>query len=220
MVYVGIDVAAESFTATVFFSPERYKTSPQPFSNTEAGVEALRSWLEDQGTSPEQLHVCLENTGVYSELLSHLLHDKGCQLSLLDPRTLAKAFPDGEPKTDLIDSRKLAEYGFRYADRLRIWQPQPETVEQIRVILATREQLVGQKTAAMNSRAALARKHIQTRAANQALETIIDQLKEQIALLERELKRLIQSQPKLLQGASLLMTAPGVKWLLAGHFIL
>ena len=219
MIYVGIDVAAESFAVTVFFGPERYKTSPDVFPNTEAGVKALLAWLHAQGTSPEQLHVCLENTGVYSEILSYQLHERGYRLSLLDPRTLSKAFPDGEPKTDQIDSRKLAEYGFRYADKLRTWQPQAEAVEQIRVVLATREQLVEQKTAAMNSRSTLAHKRIQTPAANQALESTIAHLRDQIALLEKELKRLIQSQPKLLQGVSLLMTAPGVSWLLSGHFV-
>ena len=50
MIYVGIDVAAESFAVTVFFGPERYKTSPDVFPNTEAGVKALLAWLHAQGT--------------------------------------------------------------------------------------------------------------------------------------------------------------------------
>lgn len=218
MVFVGIDVAAESFTATVFFAPEQYKTAPRDFSNTEAGIEAFQAWLRDQEVSVEQLHVCLENTGVYSEMLSYQLHDAGYRVSLLDPRTLSKAFPDGQPKTDRIDSRKLAEYGFRYADRLRIWEPQTESVEQIRVLLATREQLVQQRTAVTNSRSALTRKRVQTPAANRALEATLANLKDQIKRLEDELKRLLRSRPDLLEGATLLMTAPGVSWLLAGHF--
>jgi transposase len=218
MVFVGIDVAAESFTATVFFAPEHYTTSPHDFSNSEAGIEALQGWLHAQDVPSDQLHVCLENTGVYSELLSYQLHDAGYRVSLLDPRTLSKAFPDGEPKTDRVDSRKLAEYGFRYADRLRIWEPQTHSVEQIRVVLATREQLVQQKTAVMNSRSALTRKRIQTPAANRALDSTLANLKEQIAQLETELKRLLRSHRDLLEGVTLLMTAPGVSWLLSGHF--
>src|SRR5690606_20710753 len=104
MVFVGIDVAAESFTATVFFAPEQYRTAPGDFSNSESGIEAFVTWLLDQEVSLEQTHVCLENTGVYSEMLSYQLHEAGCRLSLLDPRTLSKAFPDGQPKTDRIDS--------------------------------------------------------------------------------------------------------------------
>jgi transposase len=218
MVFVGIDVAAESFTATVFFAPEHHRTAPRDFSNSESGIEAFIAWLHDQDVPLEQAHVCLENTGVYSEMLSYQLHDAGYRVSLLDPRTLSKAFPDGQPKTDRTDSLKLAEYGYRYADRLRIWEPQSEAVEQIRVLLATREQLVQQKTAVINSRTALARKRVQTPAANRALEETLTNLKDQIKRLEKELERLLRSRRNLMEGAALLMTAPGVSWLLAGHF--
>jgi transposase len=218
-VYLGIDCAAESFTASLFRSPQQFNTAPKPFSNSEAGVRDLEDWLRLQGVGREQVHVCIENTGVYSEALCYQLQERSYRLSLLDPRTLAKAFPDGEPKTDPIDARKVAEYGYRYADKLRIWEPQTEIVEQIRVVLSTREQLVGQKTATQNTRSTLTRKRVQTPAATKALDATLTSLKHEIDELEKELRRLIRSHPTLMQGASLLMTAPGVSWLLSGHFI-
>lgn len=218
-VFLGIDSAAESFTASLFRSPQQINSASKPFSNSEAGVRDLESWLRSQNVDREQVQVCIENTGVYSEALCYLLRERGYRLSLLDPRTLLKAFPDGEPKTDRIDARKVAEYGYRYADKLRIWEPQAEVVEQIRVVLNTREQLVEQKTATQNTRSTLARKRVQTPAANKALDATLANLKHEIDELEKELKRLIRSQPTLIQGASLLMSAPGVSWLLSGHFI-
>lgn len=216
-VYVGIDSAAESFTASVLESPQNVRTAPKPFPSTQAGIIAFEEWLHSQGVAPARVHACIENTGVYSETLCYQLHERGYLLSLLDPRTLWKAFGDGLPKSDPQDSRKIAEYGFRYADKLQPWSPQKDIVEQIRVVLSTREQLVQQKTATQNTRATLARKRVQTPAANRALESTLDHLAQQIADLEKELKRLIRSQPTILQGATLLMTAPGVSWLLSGH---
>ena len=218
-VYVGIDSAAESFTASILSSLDQVRTAPKPFSATEAGILALEGWLRSEGASLDQVHICIENTGVYSEALCYQLQDRGYRLSLLDPRTVWKAFPDGQPKTDLVDSQKIAEYGFRYADKLQIWQPRAEVVEQIRVVLSTREQLVQQKTATQNARSTLTRKRVQTPAANRALDATLAHLIEQIQELEKELRRLIRSQPTLLQGATLLMTAPGVKWLLSAHFL-
>jgi transposase len=165
------------------------------------------------------VHICIENTGVYSEALCYSLHERGYRLSLLDPRTLWKAFGDGQPKNDPLDARRIAEFGYRYADRLRPWRPCEEIVEQIRVILSTREQLVQQKTATQNTRSSLTRKRVQTPAANRALDLTLENLRIQVAELENELKRLIRSHPTLMQGVSLLMTAPGVSWLLSGHFI-
>src|SRR5687768_9545590 len=192
-VYVGIDSAAESFTASILYSPDQFTTASKPFSATEAGLLAFERWLRSEGASLEQVHICIENTGVYSEALCYRLHDLGYRLSLLDPRSLSKAFSDGQPKTDPIDSRKVAEYGFRYADKLRIWEPQAEVVEQIRVILTTREQLVEQKTATQNARSTLTRKRVQTPAANRALEATLAHLTEQIEELNKELQRLIRS---------------------------
>lgn len=218
-VYVGIDPASESFSASLLYAPERWKTAPHPFENSLEGFDALEQWLAAEGVLARETIVCVENTGVYSEALCYQLHEHGYQLALLDPRTVWKAFGDGQPKNDPLDSQKIAEYGFRYADKLQIWQPQAVIVEQIRVILSTREQLVQQKTATQNTRSTLSRKVIQTPAANRALEATLHHLKTQIDALEAELRRLIKTHPSIMQGVSLLMTAPGVSWLLSGHFV-
>lgn len=218
-VYVGIDPASERFTASLLYTPGRGQTAPSPFANTSEGCTALEQWLRAEAVPLEQVIFCIENTGVYSEALCYQLHERGHRLSLLDPRTVWKAFGDGQPKNDPLDSQKIAEYGFRYADKLQIWQPNRAIVEQIRVLLRTREQLVQQKTATQNTRSTLARKVIQTPAANRALDATLAHLRAQVAALEEELKRLIKSHPTLMQGVSLLLSAPGVGWLLSAHFV-
>lgn len=214
MIYVGIDPSAESFTAAVYAS-----RATSGFANTLEGIRSFEQWLQAQGLHVEETTLCIENTGVYAELLCYSLYESGYSLSLLDPRKVWKAFGDGQPKSDPLDSRKIAEYGSRYADQLRLWQPQEVLVEQIRVILSTREQFVQQKTATQNARSTLSRKVIQTPAANRALEATLAHLKAAIAALEEELKRLIRSHPTLLQGVTLLMSAPGVSWLLSAQFL-
>jgi transposase len=218
MDFVGIDPAAESFTATLLRSLDGAAVVKQ-FAMTPEGFLAFEQWLLREGTTPEQLRLCIENTGVYSEALCYSLHEKGFALSLLDPRKVEKAFGDGLPKSDPADSHKIAEYGMRYLDRLTLWSPREEIVEQISVLLSTREQLVEQKTATQNSRTTLARKVIQTPAANRALEATLMHLKGQIAALEAEIERLIRAEPRLLQSVALLLSAPGVGWLLSAHLL-
>jgi transposase len=219
MLHVGIDAAAESFVPSIFHGPARCITAPQPFSNSEKGIAEFAQWLAQQGVFPTNALLCVENTGVYSEVLCYQLHERGFPLALLDPKSISKAFPTGGPKSDPTDSRKIAEFGARYSDKLKLWEPQQEIVEQIRVILSTREQLVQQKTATQNTRSTLARKVIQTPAANRALEATLENLKAQIVALEKELQDLIKSHPSLIQAVTLLMTAPGVGWLLSAHML-
>ena len=122
-------------------------------------------------------------------------------------------------KSDELDSGRIAEYGYRFQDKLRPWQPHEAVVEQIKVLLSTREQLVQQKTALKNTRSSLRHKYIQTPTANLSLEHLIDQLKEQIRLLEAEIKRLIEAHPTMAQVVALLITAPGVGLLMAAHLL-
>jgi transposase len=215
---IGIDVASESFVASILRSPDDIETAGAPFVNTDSGFHALESWLTSKEVARADAHLFIENTGVYSEALCYQLHARGYRLSLVDPHALSKAFPKGGPKNDSVDSRRVAEYGFRFRDKLPLWEPRAEIVEQIAVVLTTREQLVEQRTALKNSRTTLARKRVQTPAANRALEGSVSSLTKQIQALEKELKRLIRSHPTILHGVTLLMSAPGVQWLLASHF--
>lgn len=214
MTFIGIDPAAETFTAAGYPNG-----TPKTFDNSNEGITALLTWLEGQGHTPETTHLCLENTGVYSETLCYGLHDKGWPLSLIEPVKVWRAFNESRPKTDPLDSLKIAEYGYRYQDKLALWQPNRVIIEQIKVLLSTREQLVEQKTALRNSRKALARKVVQTPAANTTLATTVGYLKEQIKALEAEIRRLIDEHPTMAQMVSMLITAPGIGLLAAAHLL-
>src|SRR5690606_5683877 len=101
-VYVGIDVASESFVASIMHSPKEFETARTPFANTEVGFEALEAWLKSKGLAREDAHIFIENTGVYSEALCYQLHARGYRLSLLDPHALSTAFPKAGPKNDAV----------------------------------------------------------------------------------------------------------------------
>lgn len=219
MDYVGIDPAAETFTATLLRALNEAAPAQHTFAMTPQGFSAFAQWLTAHGATPADTRLLVENTGVYSEALCYRMHQSGFSLSLLDARKVQKAFGDGLPKNDALDSRRVAEYGMRYLDQLALWRPRAEIVEQIAVLLATREQLVEQKTATRNTRTTLSRKVVQTPAANHALEATLVHLQAQIQALEAEIERLIRSEPKLLQGVLLLLSAPGVGWLLSAHLL-
>jgi transposase len=214
MTFIGIDPSAESFTAA------RYPAAtPRSFDNSAEGIGVFTAWLCEQGLTPEATTLCVENTGVYSEVLCYELKERGWSLVLIEPIKVWRAFAESRPKTDPLDSLKIAEYGYRYRDKLRLWQPSQAVVEQIKVLLSTREQLVQQKTALQNTRHALRRKVVQTPAANTTLEATISHLKAQIQALEAEIRRLIAEHPTMAQVVGLLTSVPGIGLLVAAHLL-
>ncbi len=106
-----------------------------------------------------------------------------------------RAFEKDRPKTDAIDSTMIAEYAWRYRDKLTLWTPHEAVVEQIKVLLTTREQIVKQQTAFSNSRKALKRKYIQTPVANGSLDALLEQTRLQIKELEAGDQTPYQSAP-------------------------
>lgn len=216
MNYIGIDPAAESFTGAII-NDGKPLGKPATFDNTPEGICEFLDWISKAGCKRETSLICVENTGVYSELLLYGFNEAAWPVSLLEP---VKIHPKKQrPKTDDIDSLKIGEYAWRYRDKLTLWKPHEAVVEQIKVLLSTREQLVRQRTALSNTRTSLKRKYIQTPAANDVVDTLIDQLRAKINQLEAEMKRLIRAHPTLAQAVAILTTAPGVGLLLASHLL-
>lgn len=214
-IIVGIDVGLESLTAAVVDAHAAGLVDPTDYANTTEGHSRLFADLNSY--EAESLLFCVENTGVYGDAFCYLAKERGYRVALVDPLHVSRSVRDRGHKTDKLDSRKIAEYGARYLDKLRLWEPNEAVIEQIRVLLRTREQLVKQRTASKNMLTSLKRKYIQTPSANQALVKTIEHLKVQIKHIEGEIGRLIRVHPALAQGATLALSLKGVGLLLAAH---
>ncbi|MCS4055904.1 IS110 family transposase [Salinibacter ruber] len=219
--YVGIDSASKSFVVPIFAPPgeELSNVEPHEFSNDAEGFEFFQAWLTDKDEIAEsKMLICVEQTGVYSEALCYDLHRAGFDLVLLDPHAVWKAFKD-ERKTDEADSQQIAEYGYRYRDRLDPWTPNDAVVEQVKTLLVAREQLVKQKTETQNTRQSLERKAVQSPSAIEALQNTADHLAEQIEAIEEAIERLIEQHPSKAQMTDLVETAPGAGDLIPAHML-
>ena len=218
--FIGIDIAANSFMAAVGTQPWRRVEKPHEFENSEEGFEAFLHWLDEHHWLPQQTIACMEATGVYGEGLAYFLVAKGYPVAVEPPLKVKRAFQPGGPKTDAVDSCQIAEYACRFEDELHLWRPKAELLEQIQVLLATREQFSEQKTAHQNAWQALQRKVVKTPLAEQLHQQSIAQLQKHIHEIDVELRRLIDSDPTFKHMLLLLLSVPGVGLLLASHLIL
>ena len=103
IVYIGVDVSKESlsFDAATMFVGD--------IPNTSAKIQAVLRKLAKKAGEATTLHVCLEATGPYGELLLDECHKAGIRASVLNPakvRLYAKAISESA-KTDPIDARVI-----------------------------------------------------------------------------------------------------------------
>lgn len=217
--YVGIDISSETFTSSIGNAEQGWRIlgKTETFANTPEGYQDYLQWLTQQEVKPGNSVICMENTGVYSEQIAYFLQSKGFQISIETPLKVKRAFDIDGHKTDPVDSRQIAEYAYRFYDELRMWKPRREVLEQVKILLATREQLVIQKTSHINSLQALRRKVIRSDMAERVLESLISSLKDQIKAMETEMNRLIRQEEDLAQEQLLLTSIPGVGNLLSAQ---
>jgi len=217
---VGVDMAAESFTLTAYDSVSKVYQKHQTLANTPDGLAELQAHLDEHGMRPANTIFCVEATGVYVELLAYFLASKGYRLAIEAPHKTKRAFYPLGAKSDPLDSRQLAEYAYRFFDQLPFWNPSTVIVEQLRVLLSTREQLTRQSTASKNALLAIRCKVVRTPPAELAFVSIIDYLKTQIKQIDLEIKKRSSSDPTFGPLIALIMTVPGVGILLAAHLLI
>ena len=218
--FVGVDIASSTFTASVGTMPWQVLLKPEEFENTEDGFQTWLAWLIQHQVAPEDTIVCMEATGVYGEGLAYFAVAKGYAVAVQPPLEVKRAFKPNLRKSDAVDSLQIAEYAGRFADKLSFWQPRSEVLEQIKVLLATREQFVAQNTAHKNGLKAIQRKPVKTPFAEQAHLQMIQFFKKQILAIDTEIRRLMENDPTFKQMLFLLLSVPGVGLLLAAHMIL
>ena len=220
--YVGIDISSETFTSSIGSGDQGWSVlgKAETFANTQEGNNDYLKWLSQQDVRPGNSIICMENTGVYSEQIAYFLQSQGFQISIETPLKVKRSFKIDGHKTDPVDSRQIAEYAYRFYDELRIWKPRREVLEQVKILLATREQLVTQKTGHCNSLKALKRKVIRVGMAEELLETLISTLKDQIKAIETEMNKLIRQEADLAQEQALLTSVPGVGKLLSAQALI
>lgn len=217
--YLGIDISAESFSASCINNPDNIIFTKKDFSNNIDGFDEFNDFLSENNINPAETIICMEATGVYGENLCYYLASKGYKICVEAPHKIKNKTKDNPRKNDHLDALLIAEYAYRYFDKLTIWNPKNQILEQIKVLLSTREHLTKQLTANKNALRSLKYKHYQTPLANQIYQHTIDELKNHIKQIEEEIKRLIDKDDDFKNKVYLAMTVPGVGLLLASELL-
>jgi len=218
--FVGIDVAADSFVASIYTginATEAPRTAA--FANDQDGFEVFAEWLSTHGARLDCSIICLEDTGVYSEALCHDIYRRGLPLAVEDPLRVQRAFKTSANKTDPTDAQQIAEYAYRYEDQLRFWEPPEAIVEHVRVLLRAREQFSRDLVAKKNLLKTTRRKEVRTPFAEEMLEASIRELKAKTRRIRDEIWRLVRTDRQLTETMMLLRSIPGVGPVLSAHLL-
>jgi transposase len=217
--YVGVDIAAKSFTATWAADPASAPKASS-FEQSEAGFATFQQRLAATGVAPEATLVVLEATGSYWIGLAVALHHARYTVSVLNPGQVAlfaRSLPR-RAKTDALDVHVLIRFA---AERQPPpWSPPEQVYHELRQRLVVRDGLLQMRTQAKNQRHAVQQWPVRIASALETLDSVIAELDEQVRALEREIAEVLRDSAWATSAAVLLAT-PGVglvttAWLLVG----
>lgn len=173
----------------------------------------------------DSLVLCMEHTGIYIQHLVRCWLGKGGRLSVI-PAAKVTQYLAGqrgfEEKQDHIDAHRLAEYAFRFRDKLQEWQLKSHTLEQLQRFQRQRERLIKAINLlqvpieeSLNFDSAQLSDQLQ---ANQAES--IAALKKDLKNLEAMLDQVIEQDPYLQQLFELIDSVEGVGSVIAREIII
>lgn len=210
---VGIDMAKKDLK--VCFSQE-FKSrqikviGTRTFPNTTAGFASLLVWMKQKSDPTVSVSLTLEATGVYYENLAYFFHEKGFAIHVVLPN-VAKLFIKShnvKSKTDGLDAQMLALLGLER--ELRLWQPAPLAIRQLKGLTRERVAIIEQKTALLNRLEAFESAHDAHKETIQRIKKVINLLDTQIKDVEKQIEKCIEKDTVLAQKVENIKIIKGV----------
>lgn len=202
---IGIDVASESLTASSF-DGKTHTVFEFEYTAKEIRNKLINPFKKAKST----VIFVMESTGIYHTRLAYKLKGEGFNVAVVNP-LIIKRYAQMHlmrVKTDSVDARLIAEYGYEYQHKLSWFETKQKSQIQVDNLIKAIDDLMQQKTMCNNQYLALKKQ------ANHSHEAV-HSYKRHLRFMTLEIERLEKKLEALLQESfnteyKLLRSIPGI----------
>lgn len=208
ILYIGCDVSKKSFE--VSFHATDLEKSIGELTNNKNGYAKLRTKANAYVKKGHQIHLVAEPTGTYHLGLINYAHEQEWIVSLPNP-SIVRQWAKGQgnrAKTDKIDARMLAAYGFKEEPAPQL--PLPEHVEELDIMLRRQIDIEKSIRQERNRLESFNQRKISPQSAHQSILATIAFHQAQLLEIEAAIKLHLKQHPDLAQQRKFLLTVPGI----------
>lgn len=139
--FIGVDISKATLDRAVFDGKSIVLQSQS--ANSETGIKTTLKLIRAlPGFTLRESVCCMEHTGIYNaQAINHLCKNK-LPLWLESSLQIKKAGGLQRGKTDTIDAVRIAEYAYRFRDKMRLWQPPRLVLQKLATLSALRQRLL------------------------------------------------------------------------------
>ena len=134
---IGADLSKKS----IDFASHPFR-SHLKVENNSSGFRDLIKWLNRQNIDRSEVMMVMEHTGLYSYRLEQFLHQRHISFAKVSGLEIKRSMGLVRGKSDKVDARRIAQYGFEKAHRLESVQPVDVRLERLQMLQSTRDKLV------------------------------------------------------------------------------
>lgn len=110
---------------------------------------AIRAFIRELASYPgfemEKAIFCMEHTGIYNNHVLAQLYKKKTNICLESALQIKSSLGNIRGKNDKVDAIRISEYAFEKREKLRLWQPKREVIQQLIQLSAMRSRLIAAK---------------------------------------------------------------------------
>jgi len=197
--FIGIDISKNDFVVSVYG-----KQKVNHYDNTEEG---FNKFLLDYSSELTEAFVVLENTGSYESALLTFLINQQVTVHRADTRKVKSYIRSWgkQAKTDKIDAKALASYGFERSEYLEAFVIPADSINQLKILSQRRIDLVKILVQEKNRSQVPAMEIIKG-----SFLKIINIIKDEIDEIDQKINILIQADKEIKMKKEVMLSVPGI----------
>lgn len=223
--FIGIDVSKHTVdVAFIIREQQDYsKIVWKQFDNKLHGLQRMKEWLAQMNVplSCESI-IVIENTGIYHRLLWQYCSSLQVDLCIENAAQVKWSLGIARGKSDKVDSRRLALYAVRHADRLKPTPALHHSVMPLKDLMALRTKLLVQIkgiTTGLKELKGLSASAEFDKATAKLLQPALKGMGQSLKKIEAEIKEIIKKDAAIYSIYKRLITVPGIGHITAVYFI-
>ncbi|MEP6595373.1 MAG: IS110 family transposase [Ginsengibacter sp.] len=222
--YLGIDVSKLWFDLSLLsvINHQKQQMITERFENSEPGIKTLEQWLKKQSVCfGDDTLLVIENTGIYHRLIWNFCSTHQLPLHIGNAAHIKWSFGITRGKNDIIDSKRLCNYAHKHADELKASPALNPVFIKLKDLMTSRSKLLTQAGSISSYLKELKLSNNKTtqKLIEQAHKPVLNGLKKSIALIEKQILKIIDEDSSIKTNYNLLITVPGIGHLTAVYIL-
>ena len=220
--FIGVDVSKKTLDLCVLDAEGR-PVNRNRIENKEKNISAYFEELQkDQSLDMRTVLVCMEHTGVYSNLLLEYLSSVQASVCVEMALQIKRSQGIQRGKSDKIDALRIAEYAYLHHRKLRLWAPTRKQVQELKALAALRDRLVrvaNQLRVSLKENEEFMDSKIQKEVKTSCKESLIA-LEKDLKKVDEKINKLISKDQNLNKQMKLLTSVTGIGRAIATQMII